>query len=156
MTDRAARVLDLQPDDILRVQAARVEAFDADLGALLDRMASTMRECRGVGLAAPQIGVGLRVAVVDIGESDDLLELVNPHVEQHGLRLRCLEGCLSLPGYAASVLRSRTVFVMWTDRTGRRRSRQFHDEYAQRIQHEVDHLNGTLVDGIRYRTGVVV
>jgi peptide deformylase len=115
--------------------------------ALIDDLLDTLRDARGVGLAAPQVGVPQRVCVVDVSGGTrpaDLLVLVNPSFEaRDGLQLE-LEGCLSLPGIEATVARPARVRVRHLDRDGRERTLVGDGLLARALQHEIDHLDGVL------------
>ena len=133
--------------DALHRPARPVVDFDDDLQTLIDDMIQTMHAAPGIGLAAPQVGVGLRVFVADpsSGRSiDDLVTVVNPSiVEQEGAQ-REEEGCLSLPGFAARVTRSARVVVQGYDREGTEITIEGEALFARVLQHELDHLDGTL------------
>jgi len=115
--------------------------------ALIHDLIETLRDAKGVGLAAPQVGVGQRICIVDVSggqNPSDLLVLVNPTFEaREGLQLE-LEGCLSLPGFEATVPRPLRVRVRHLDRDGRERTIEGEGLLARAIQHEVDHLDGVL------------
>jgi peptide deformylase len=131
----------------LHAPAARVETFDDSLQKLIDDMVDTMYAAPGIGLAAPQIGVPLRVCVIDltIGKSGgELLTLINPEfVERDGMQLED-EGCLSVPGFTATVPRPARAVVRATDRRGESRVVEATGLLARALQHEIDHLDGTL------------
>ncbi|HVW06226.1 MAG TPA: peptide deformylase [Vicinamibacterales bacterium] len=131
----------------LHTPAAPVTAFDAQLGTLIDDMIETMYAAPGIGLAAPQIGVPLRVAVIDLTggkKGGELLTLVNPEiVEREGMQLED-EGCLSLPGFTATVPRPTRVVVRAYDRRGTPQTIDGADLLARALQHELDHLDGKL------------
>jgi peptide deformylase len=133
--------------DTLHRPARPVIAFDDDLRTLIDDMIQTMHAAPGIGLAAPQVGVGLRVFVADpsSGQSiDDLVAVVNPRiVEQDGTQ-REEEGCLSLPGFTARVTRPARVIVRGYDRDGTEITIEGDTLFARVLQHELDHLDGTL------------
>jgi peptide deformylase len=121
--------------------------------ALIHDLVDTLRDAKGVGLAAPQVGVGQRICVVDVSggrNPQDLLVLVNPAFEsREGLQLE-LEGCLSLPGFEATVARPARVRVRHLDRDGRERTVEGEGLLARAIQHEIDHLDGVLfIDRLR-------
>jgi peptide deformylase len=115
--------------------------------ALIDDLLDTLRSARGVGLAAPQLGIGQRICVVDVSggrRPEDLLVLVNPAFEaRDGLQLE-LEGCLSLPGIEATVARPARVRVRHLDRDGREHTVTGDGLLARALQHEIDHLDGVL------------
>jgi peptide deformylase len=131
----------------LQQPAAPVTQFDADVARLIDDMVDTMYAAPGVGLAAPQVGVPLRVCVIDLSvgkRGGELLALVNPEfVERDGMQLE-EEGCLSLPGFTASVARPRRAVVRALDREGKERLITGEGLLARALQHELDHLDGTL------------
>ncbi|HXE80649.1 MAG TPA: peptide deformylase [Vicinamibacterales bacterium] len=137
----------------LHQPAKPVEAFTPELQALIDDMIETMYAAPGVGLAAPQIDVPLRLFVVDISvgrNPDDLMVFVNPEfVEREGMQLED-EGCLSLPGFSASVARPARVVLRGQDRNGVERTVEGTGLLARAFQHEMDHLDGRLfVDHLR-------
>lgn len=131
----------------LTAPASPVEVFDSALEHLIDDMVETMYAAPGIGLAAPQIGVPLRVCVIDLtaGRRDgELLILVNPEfVERHGMQLED-EGCLSLPGFTATVPRPAHAVVRARDRHGAERTIEGTGLLARALQHEIDHLDGRL------------
>ncbi len=134
-------------DGTLQATADPVETFDRALELLIDDMIETMHAAPGVGLAAPQIGVPQRVFVVDlsVGQSArDLLVFVNPtFVEREGLQLE-EEGCLSVPGFNATVPRPARAVVCGLDRRGREHTVEGTGLLARAFQHEMDHLDGRL------------
>ncbi len=140
-------------DRILHDRAQRVEAVTPEIERLVDDMVETMYAAPGVGLAAPQIGVPLRIFVVDISIGRDpagLLVLINPEfVERDGLQLE-EEGCLSVPGFNATVMRPSRAVVKGLDRAGNEHRHDATGLLARAFQHEMDHLDGTLfVDRLR-------
>lgn len=139
----ALREIRLDGDPVLRKKARPVDIFGAHLHALLDDMAETMYDANGVGLAAPQIGVRRRVAVVDIGDGVRY-ELVNPEiVEQEGQRCGA-EGCLSFPERSGYVRRPQKIRVQAQDREGHPLDIEAEGYLAVAMCHEIDHLNGIL------------
>jgi peptide deformylase len=137
----------------LAARTTAVTRFDDELETLIDDMIETMYAAPGIGLAAPQVGVGLRVAVIDVSSGKrggELLTLVNPEfVERDGMQLE-EEGCLSVPGFNATVLRPARVVVRAQDRTGVVRTIDGTGLLARALQHELDHLDGTLfIDRLR-------
>lgn len=131
------------PDPILRQKTKKVGAIDSAIQKLVDDMIDTMRAASGVGLAAPQIGLSLRIAVIEIPETE-IITLINPEiVKKQGSRL-VGEGCLSLPGYSGQIARSLIVKVNALDRQGRKFSIIGEDLLAQALEHEIDHLDGIL------------
>jgi peptide deformylase len=132
------------PEPVLRMKARKVKKVDASIKKLIDDMIDTMHDAPGVGLAANQVGVPLRICVIHV-PGDDVVTLINPEiVRRTGSRVCEGEGCLSLPGYKGAVTRSEKVVVKGLDREGR--SVRYHAEelFAEAIEHEVDHLNGVL------------
>ncbi|HJR61345.1 MAG TPA: peptide deformylase [Vicinamibacterales bacterium] len=137
----------------LQARARPVEHFDDRLRQLLRDMAETMYAAPGVGLAAPQIGVPLRVFVIDVTvgrKPGELHEIVNPEVVAcEGLQME-EEGCLSIPGFNATVVRPTRVVVKGFDRDGHASIIEGIDLLARALQHEMDHLDGALfVDRLR-------
>ncbi len=131
------------PDPVLRKKALKVTSIDDSVRRLISNMIDTLHESSGVGLAANQVGVPLRIVVIHIPD-EDLLVLINPEVvETEGERM-VVEGCLSIPGYQAEICRAETVKVKAKSPSGKWIRRKASDLLAQAIQHEVDHLNGVL------------
>ena len=140
-------------DSLLHAKAANVSEVTADIGRIIDDMIDTMYAAPGVGLAAPQVGIPLRIFVVDISvgrNPDDLLVMVNPEfVTRDGMQLE-EEGCLSLPGFEATVVRPMRATVKGLDRSGREHEREATGLLARAFQHEMDHLDGRLfIDHLR-------
>ncbi len=131
-------------DPVLRQKAKKVTRIDASLQKLIDDMIETMQAAPGVGLAAPQVGVSLRVCVIGM-PGEEPFALINPAVvRKSGLR-KVWEGCLSIPGLQALVPRSEKVTVKALNREGREvRIKAENDLLAQALEHEIDHLNGVL------------
>ncbi len=140
------------PDPILKQRAEEVEDFDSALHKLLDDMAETMYEAPGIGLAAPQIGVSRRIAIVDISEDKKgLIELINPEIVNRSGSVASEEGCLSIPEYRDSVTRSKKIEVVAQDRHGKEFSVVAEELMSFALQHEIDHLDGVLfVDRLSY------
>jgi peptide deformylase len=139
-------------DEVLLKPAARVREFNTALHKLLDDMLETMRDAPGVGLAAPQVGIGLRVAVIEYPENDEepdgpkrIYEIINPEViKQKGTEVG-QEGCLSIPGLAADVERANYVLIKAQDRLGKEIRIKAYDWLARIFLHEIDHLHGVLM-----------
>jgi peptide deformylase len=133
---------------ILRKKAEKVQQFDEDLKKLIDDMIETMLVKDGVGLAAPQIGASLRIAIVDPDPSKGgltRLVLINPEVEAVDVQSEVMEeGCLSVPGVYAKVKRASAIRVKSLDAQGREQNFDAAGFLARVVQHEVDHLNGVL------------
>ncbi len=138
----SVRPIVLLGDPRLRIKGEPVDSFGRFLHGLLDDLAHTMRAAPGVGLAAPQIGEGLAVCVVEV--EDKLHELVNPRIVRAEGDDRDLEGCLSIPGYAAYITRREKVWVVAQDRRGRRIKVAGSGLLGRAFQHELDHLDGKL------------
>jgi peptide deformylase len=137
----------------LHSPAREVDAITPEIAALIDDMIETMHTAPGIGLAAPQVGVPLRIFVVDLSigrASDELITMVNPvFVGRDGIQLE-EEGCLSIPGFVATVVRPKRVSISGLDRDGRPHTRDGTDLLARAFQHEMDHLDGRLfVDHLR-------
>ena len=133
--------------DVLHRPAATVPEITPEIRTLIDDMTHTMYAAPGIGLAAPQIGVGLRIFVADLSvgrNPSDLIAFVNPEfVERDGMQLE-EEGCLSLPGFNATVARPSRVVIKGLDREGREQVKEATGLLARCFQHEMDHLDGTV------------
>jgi len=138
----SVRPIVLLGDPRLRLRGEPVDSFGRFLHGLLDDLTHTMRAAPGVGLAAPQIGEALNVCVVEV--EDHLFELVNPKIVRAEGDDRDLEGCLSIPGYAAYVTRRERVWIVAQDRKGRRIKASGSGLLGRAFQHELDHLQGKL------------
>ncbi|HHW43752.1 peptide deformylase [Desulfofundulus thermobenzoicus] len=132
----------LYGDEVLREKARPVTRITPNILKLLDNMRDTMYDARGVGLAAPQVGVSKRVIVVDTGEG--LIELINPEIVEARGEETDTEGCLSLPDMLGEVPRAVEVRVRGLDRHGRPVEHQASGFLARALQHEIDHLDGIL------------
>lgn len=133
---------------VLRKQTAPVDSFDDALEQLVEDMFETMVAAEGIGLAAPQVGVGLQLAVLDVSPMDPKAGpqvLINPQIESSEGEAVGEEGCLSLPGVAGDIKRATQVRVRALDRTGAAQTLDFRDIEARVAQHEIDHLSGILV-----------
>lgn len=143
----AVREILLYPHPVLRRPTREVESFDDELRRLVDDLAETMYEAPGVGLAAPQVGVELRVAVVDVapGAPESRLHvLVNPRIVASEGRQSAEEGCLSIPGFAERIDRPERVRVAGADVEGRPLELEAEGFLARAFCHEIDHLDGVL------------
>ena len=129
-------------DDVLRKVCRPVEKFDEKLHLLLDDMYETMLSADGVGLAAPQIGILRRIAVIDVGEGK--IELINPEIIKTSGEQTGDEGCLSLPGVFGKVTRPNFVTVKAKDRFGKDFEISGKELLARAFCHEIDHLDGVL------------
>ena len=137
-------VLDIRRagDPVLKEKAKPVTKITKTVRSLLDNMVQTMQEADGVGLAAPQVGVSLRVVVIDVGEG--LIELINPEIVASEGCETGTEGCLSIPGMYGDVERFTAVTVQGIDRHGAPITVQGSGLLARALQHEIDHLEGIL------------
>lgn len=147
----AIRIIVNEPDEVLHQMAKEVKKITPNVQKLLTDMADTMYDAEGVGLAAPQVGILKRLIVVDVGDDNGLIELINPEIvssegEQFGP-----EGCLSIPGYRGDVRRALTVTVKGLDRNGNEVTYSGSELLARAFQHEIDHLNGVLYTDVAER-----
>ena len=138
----SVRPIVLLGDPRLRMKGLPVETFGRLLHSLLEDLAHTMRDAPGVGLAAPQLGEPLAACVIEV--ENRLYELVNPAIVKSVGDDRDLEGCLSIPGYAAYVTRRERVWVVAQDRRGRKIKVSGSGLLGRAFQHELDHLDGKL------------
>ena len=132
------------PDPVLRQKAKRVRKIDAALLRLVDDMIETMHAEQGVGLAATQVGVLQRVAVIQLPEDEEARVLINPEITRSEGEREIEEGCLSIPGYRGLLTRSVTVRAKALDRDGNTIRIKAEELLAQALQHEINHLNGIL------------
>ena len=132
------------PDPVLRRKTKRVSAIDRSIKKLVKDMTETLHAEEGrVGLAAPQVGVSLRVTVICLPDEDDIV-LINPEiVRRKGQRL-ISEGCLSIPGYVGELYRAETVTAKGMDIRGKEVRIKAEGLLSQALEHEIDHLNGIL------------
>jgi peptide deformylase len=133
----------IAPDPVLRQKATRVRNIDTSIHELIKNMLETMHDAPGVGLAAPQIGVPLRVIVIGIPEQEDFA-LINPEVVKTKGERVVNEGCLSIPGYMGQLKRAESVIVKGRDPTGKEVRIKANELLAQALEHEIDHVNGVL------------
>lgn len=134
-------------DPVLEKPAAPVEVFDDELRKLLDDMFESMYAAHGVGLAAPQIGISKRIAVIDVSFKEDpeaKLVLVNPQIIRTEGKQKGSEGCLSIPDFREPVARPMRVTVRAQDGTGKWYEKTGEEMLARAFMHETDHLNGRL------------
>ncbi len=132
------------PDPILREKAKRVSSIGGSLQRLIDDMIETMHDSQGVGLAANQVGVLQRVVVIQLPEDEEARVFVNPEITRREGEREVEEGCLSIPGYRGTVRRSVRVRAKGLDRNGKQVRVTAEDLLAQALEHEIDHLDGTL------------
>lgn len=138
----AIRKILTKEDEVLNKACKPVEKFDEKLWQLLDDMADTLYKVRGLGLAAPQIGVLRRVAIVDVGEG--LIELINPTITNTSGEQRAVEGCLSCPEQWGYVIRPMNCTLKAQDRNGEFYEMDLTELACRCACHEVDHLDGNL------------
>ena len=132
------------PNSLLETKTLEVKKFDRHLHQLLDDMMDTMIAEDGVGIAAPQVGHSIRAAIVDIGEGDEPIELINPVITAVGGDEVGLEGCLSFPNLYGEVKRPFFVRVEAQERNGALYELEAEGYEARAIMHEIDHLDGIL------------
>ena len=133
----------IAPDPILRQKAKRVRSVDGSIHKLIEDMIETMHAAPGVGLAAPQVGVPLRVIVIGIPEQEDIA-LINPEIVRRSGERLVNEGCLSVPGYVGELTRAVSVTAKGRDQNGKEIRIKADELLAQALEHEIDHLNGVL------------
>jgi peptide deformylase len=134
------------PDAVLRMRAREVVQFDDDLARLAEKMAQLMKDARGVGLAATQVGVLQRLFVVQLAEYEDVTTIVNPEITRRSRSTETVdEGCLSLQGVLVPVERAREVKIEGQDVKGVRLELELEEMDARVVQHELDHLDGVLM-----------
>ena len=132
------------PDSVLKQKAKKVHTIDRSTRKLIRDMLETMHAEPGrVGLAAPQVGVPLRVIVIGMPEEEDVI-LINPKIVRRRGERVIDEGCLSVPGYFGQITRAESVTVKGRDQNGKEVRIKAEDLLAQVLEHEIDHLNGTL------------
>jgi peptide deformylase len=146
------------PDPVLRRKAHKITRFDKDLQDFITDMVDTMREAPGVGLAAPQVGVSIRLIVVEFGDEEDdqkprkLYVVANPElVERSGAPLMGVEGCLSVPGLVGEVERYPNIVVKGLNRYGKPTKIKANGWLARIFQHEIDHVEGVVFTDIATR-----
>ena len=134
-------------DPVLRHRADTVTLFNDDLIQLVDSLETTMREAQGIGLAAPQIGVSMRVILVGHFDDDESIQtqpMINPRVIDSSGNCEMEEGCLSVPGIREVVTRAEIVTVEFQDLHGKLHQRELTELEARVFLHEYDHLEGVL------------
>jgi len=130
------------PDPVLRQKAKKVTAIDKSIQKLIADMLETLHADPGrAGLAAPQVGVSLRVIVIGLPDDEDII-LVNPEIVKTSGQRRVTEGCLSYPGYYGEITRAESVTAKGLDRHGKPVRLKARGLLAQALEHEIDHLNG--------------
>ncbi|MFD1928752.1 peptide deformylase [Sporosarcina siberiensis] len=142
----AIRKIVMHPSPLLTQKCEKVVKFDKKLATLLDDMHETMIAEDGVGLAAPQIGETIQVAIVDFDEGQEVIEMINPVVTAIGGEEIEIEGCLSFPGLFGEVERPFYVKIEAQERDGMLYELEAEGYEARAILHEIDHLNGILFE----------
>ncbi len=131
------------PDPVLRQKAKQVNRISASVKKLIEDMIETLYSANGVGLAAPQVGVPLRVIVIRLPEEEPFA-LINPSVVKKKGEREVNEGCLSIPGYVGKIKRAESVTVKGRDSSGKEIRIKADELLAQALEHEIDHTNGIL------------
>ena len=140
----AIRNIVIEGDPILNKKSRNVEKFDDRLSVLIDDMIDTLKEADGVGLAAPQVGILKRVAIINVGDKDGIIELINPSIIEKKGEQHEGEGCLSCPGEYGITRRPMWVKVKAQDRHGNEVICEGEGLKARAFCHEIDHLDGIL------------
>ncbi len=139
----AVRKVCCLPETMLRKKAKKVPTIDGSIKKLINDMIETMQAENGVGLAAPQVGVLLRVAVLQMPEEEPFA-IINPKVVKRSGERQVMEGCLSVPGYQGEIKRSISIIVKGLNQQGKEIRIKATGLMAQALEHEIDHLNGVL------------
>jgi len=134
------------PAEVLGGRAEPVEEINDDIRRLVDRMIDVMFEQKGVGLAAPQVGVPLRLFIISLdGSRENVMVFINPTVTPDGELEAIEEGCLSVPGIYTKIRRYKNCKVAATDLNGREFTDEADGLYARALQHEYDHIEGMTI-----------
>ncbi|MBA7712376.1 Peptide deformylase [subsurface metagenome] len=133
----------LFPDPVLRQKSKRVRTIDGSIQKLIGDMIETMHTASGVGLAAPQVGVLLRVIIIGMPE-EEVIVLINPQIVRRTGERLVTEGCLSIPDYVGQIKRAVSVKIKGLDQKGKEIRIKADELLAQALEHEIDHLNGVL------------
>lgn len=136
------------PDEVLKKKAEPISEINGSLQKLIDDMIETMYKAKGVGLAAPQVGVLKRLIVVDTSPREpdqSIIVLINPEIVNAEGEILSEEGCLSLPGFITRLSRKENVLVRGLNREGREIEIEASGLLSRALQHEIDHLDGTLL-----------
>ncbi len=144
----ALRDIHTWPSEVLGRRAAPVEEVDGEFRRLIDDMLETMYAAPGIGLAAPQVGISRRLIVIDLSsgmESDQVIVLANPEIVSSEGVVESEEGCLSLPEVSLKICRAEKVVVRGLDREGKAVEVHGEELLARALQHEIDHIDGTLL-----------
>ena len=149
--------INIYSDDVLRRKARPLKGVDAEIAELVESMFESMRNASGIGLAAPQVGHSLRLLVLDVScvskyEDEKPMVVINPHILAVRGSSEMEEGCLSVPGVQGDVVRPSFIMLKYRDEHFEERIGEFSGMVARVIQHEIDHLDGTLfVDRLEKR-----
>lgn len=138
------RMVVKHPNEVLETKCQPVTTFDKNLAVLLDDMHETMIDSDGVGIAAPQVGIAVRAAIVDFREGQDPIEMINPELVLFEGVETDIEGCLSFPGIFGEVERYDHIKIKAQERDGSWYELEAEGYEARAIQHEMDHLDGIL------------
>jgi len=146
MIDIKKCCLTYYPADVLTHPAQPVEKIDKDIRSLIDRMTDIMLEKKGVGLAAPQAGVPLRLFIISLNSTREAVKVyINPNITPEGEVALIEEGCLSVPGVYTKIRRYKKCKVTATDLNGNEFSEEAEGLYAKALQHEYDHIEGVTI-----------
>ncbi|NGZ74001.1 peptide deformylase [Saccharibacillus alkalitolerans] len=140
----AIRMIVKEPDEVLHKKAKEVAKITPNVQKLMSDMAETMYDAQGVGLAAPQVGILKRIIVIDVGDENGLIAMINPEITAREGEQFGPEGCLSIPGLNGDVRRAMTVTVKGLNRDGEEFTVTGSGLLARAFQHEIDHLDGVL------------
>jgi len=132
------------PDPILKIKAHKIKKIDDSIKTLALDMFETLQDAHGVGLAANQVGVLKRIAVIQTSLEDEPIYIINPEITEMSGEREVEEGCLSVPGYIGNIFRAESVKVKAQDLDGKRIKIDATGLLAQALEHEIDHLNGIL------------
>lgn len=143
MADKAVLKIRLFGDPCLRKRSKALKRAGPSERMLIASMIETMHQTRGIGLAAPQVGINEQILVVDIGEGP--LAIINPSILKKSGSDIMEEGCLSIPGVQIKIKRAKKILVRYLDENNNLTERECHDLLARVISHEIDHLQGKLI-----------
>ena len=134
-------------DETLHTPALEVDKITSDIRVLIEDMTETMYAAQGIGLAAPQIGISLRIIVIDTSlgkNANDLISMINPKIIEYAGIQKEEEGCLSLPGFEVIIPRPRRIVIQGLNQQGKTETFEGTNLLARAFQHELDHLEGSL------------
>ena len=139
--------LKIYPDRVLRKKSTNVERINDSILSLIHKMEEIMNQNKGIGLAAPQVGINKRLFITkdfSNDNNDNILVFINPEIIEEDKEVESKEGCLSIPGHYDYIKRKNNIFVSYTDLEGAEKSEEFNDMQSIVYQHELDHLDGIL------------